>query len=448
MDPAGVDWLLAFGVLGLGLAAGAVFVWRMRRSGRSPLAPVAESLERRDLLGKRDALLQQLRELDDLASKRSPDQLARERYALELAAAQVLRDLDGLAPEARLVSGPAAAGTGPARAEAAGRPAPVSALRGFLWGTGSMAAIAVLLYLAVGAAKPREGGPATGDVPGRAPAADPEEAAIRAALERNPDDLDARLAHARLLLARQDMMGVWNETQYVLERSPGDPRALSYQSLVRLAMGQADQALDMLKTALAKAPDQIDVYVHLALVYTQLGRGKDAQRTMAEAKRRFPSQTETLVRLEAEMARAGAEAPPVGGTEDPHAGVPPPPSAARAPSPAKGKSLAGVVDVDPLLAAEVAPGAIVFITVREAGFGAGPPMAVKRLVATSFPLRFEITTADSMTGEAIPDDLLLEARIDPDGDPMTRSPTDPRARLDDVKAGSGDVRLVLRRVSQ
>jgi hypothetical protein len=244
------------------------------------------------------------------------------------------------------------------------------------------------------------------------------------------------------------MMGVWNETQYVLERSPGDPRALSYQSLVRLAMGQADQALEMLKTALAKAPDQVDVYVHLALVYAQLGRAEDARRTMAVAKRRFPSQGEMLGRLEAEIARAGAEAPAASPSEDPHAGVPPPPRAARTPAAGRDKRLAGVVDVDPLLAAEVAPGAIVFITVREAGFGAGPPMAVKRLVAASFPLRFEITAADSMTGEAIPDEVLLEARIDPDGDPMTRSPTDPRARLDDVKAGSGEVRLVLKKAAQ
>jgi len=447
MPSSGVDWLTALGVLAAGLAAGAWYVWRLRAWARPSAPPAATSLERRDLLGKRDALLQQLRELEDLASKRSPVQLARERYALELAGAEVLRQLDGLAPEAPAGSGPAAEAA-PAPAPGETPPARASALRGFLWGAGSMAAVVLLVYLAVGAARPREGGPATGDVPGPAPAADPEEAAIKAALERNPDDLDARLAHARLLLARQDMMGVWNETQYVLERSPEDPRALSYQSLVRLAMGQPDRALQMLQTALAKAPDQVDVYVHLGLVYSQLGRKKDAERTMAVAKRRFPSQEAMLSRLEAEISRVGGEAPVAGSSEDPHAGLIPPPSVSASGPPAKGKRLAGVVDIDPPLAAEVAPGAIVFITVREAGFGAGPPMAAKRLVATSFPLRFEITAADSMTGEAIPDDVLLEARIDADGDPLTRSPTDPRARLDEVKTGTSDVRLVLKRMTR
>jgi len=41
--------------------------------------------------------------------------------------------------------------------------------------------------------------------------------------------------------------------------------------------------------------------------------------------------------------------------------------------------------------------------------------------------------------------MLIEARLDEDGDPTTRAPTDPKARLDSVKAGRTDVRLVLKR---
>jgi hypothetical protein len=50
-----------------------------------------------------------------------------------------------------------------------------------------------------------------------------------------------------------------------------------------------------------------------------------------------------------------------------------------------------------------------------------------------------------MRGDPLPKELLLEARADPDGDPMTRSPQDPAARVDDVKTGTTDVRLVLKR---
>ncbi len=439
--PAAVDWASALTVLAVGFGLGALFIWRVLASSRGAVArPGAVPLERRDLLGKRDVLFRQLRELEDLAAKRSPEQLARERYAFELEAARVLQALDALP------SGPvsaAAAPAAPAPEKATALLAEKPALRGFLWGTGSMAVIGLLLYLVVSAARPREEGQPGGRAQSPA-AADSEEAQAKAAIARNPDDLEARLALARLLLARQDMMGVWNETHYVLQRSPGDPRALSYQSLVRLAMGQADLAEGMLKKAIAAAPDQFDAYVHLALVYTQMGRAKDAQKTMVEAKKRFPEQAEVLTRLEGEMSRS---ATPSSLPDNPHASVPPPPAAAGAPPPpaGKGKRVAGVLDIDPLLAAEVSPGAIVFITVREAGFGAGPPLAAKRLVAPSFPLRFEIGQADSMTGEELPKELLLEARIDSDGDPMTRSPNDPKARLDDVKAGATAVRLVLKR---
>src|SRR5207249_4335703 len=62
-----------------------------RRAGRlAPGVPV----QIRDLAGKRETLLRQLRELEDTASKRTPEQLARERYALELETAGVLLALD------------------------------------------------------------------------------------------------------------------------------------------------------------------------------------------------------------------------------------------------------------------------------------------------------------------------------------------------------------------
>jgi hypothetical protein len=87
------------------------------------------------------------------------------------------------------------------------------------------------------------------------------------------------------------------------------------------------------------------------------------------------------------------------------------------------------------------------VFVREAGFGAGPPIAAKRLPVSSFPVAFEIGEADAMMGQPFPDALLVEARLDADGDPVTRPPTDPKARLDDVKSGTTNVKLVLKRIS-
>jgi len=62
-----------------------------------------------------------------------------------------------------------------------------------------------------------------------------------------------------------------------------------------------------------------------------------------------------------------------------------------------------------------------------------------------FPAPFELSEADSMMGQPLPDRLLIEARLDSDGDPTTRPPTDPKARLDKVKTGRTDLRLILKR---
>jgi cytochrome c-type biogenesis protein CcmH len=451
MEPGGVDWLPALVALGVGLVFGGFYVWRMRTSG--PAAPAPEvPIAQRDLQGKRDVLLRQLVELDDAAAKRSPEQLARERYALELDTARVLQELDGISDDEEEV---AEATVPTPRESTAPPPAGRPALRGFLWATGTMAALAGLVFFVTQAARPRQpGGSPTGDLPGMSSPAptDPEEARIRARLQQDPDDLDARLALARSLLVRQDMMGVWSETQYVLERSPGHPRALSYQALVRLAMGQADVALQMLEQVIASDPDVIDAYAPLSVVLTQLGRPEDAARIMAEARRRFPQRAEALTQLEARLAsaRAGGD---VSGEENPHATVPMPAGGGgssrlpeRAASQGSPNAVGGSLDLDPALRGQVT-GGVLFVIVREAGVEAGPPLAVQRIVPTSFPLRFEIGQDDSMTGDSLPEEVRVEARLDSDGDPSTRPPTDPRAGADPVPLGTSDLALVLRRES-
>jgi tetratricopeptide (TPR) repeat protein len=454
-----VDWVPALAALGVGLLLGAVLVWRVVRGSR-PTAQAAtggvSAVEVRDLAGKRDALLRQLRELEDTASKRTPEQLARERYELELEAAGVLLALDkrGGSKARRPASASTSPSAGPASSAGAGR-------RGFLWGAGSASALLFLAFLVYQSAKPREaGGSVTGDVPmgsggagqpaGSDEAADPTEAQIQAALARNPDDIDAHLALARVYIGRRDMMSAWKETKQVLERAPRNAQALAYQALVRLAMGQPDVALDLIKKALASDPNLIDGYIYRALVYVRMGRMPDAEASIAEASKRFPERAAGLRRLLADLKKPEAATRTDAGSaagEDPHAGAGSSGETGRAAPAAAaptGRRVSGTVDIDPLLKSTVAPGAILFVFVREAGFGAGPPVAAKRLPAR-FPAAFEITEADAMMGQPFPDSLLIEARLDEDGDPTTRPPTDPKARLDDVKTGRTDVRLVLRR---
>jgi len=65
----------ALAILAGGLVFGAVLVWRLFGGSRRPAkARAFAAVEARDLAGKSEALLRQLRELEDTASKRNPEQ--------------------------------------------------------------------------------------------------------------------------------------------------------------------------------------------------------------------------------------------------------------------------------------------------------------------------------------------------------------------------------------
>jgi len=459
--PETVDWLPAVVILAVGIVAGAVIAWRAllaaRRAKRKEMGAVPAPL--RDLEGKRDALVLQLQELEDTASKRTPAQLAQERYRLELDAARILLALDASGAAPRVAARALEEKRAPVET-----PAPRTALRGFLWGMASTAAVLLLAFFVYVSAKPRGSGDSvTGNLPAREAAdtvpATGEEAELKARIARNPNDIEAHLALARFALDKPDYMTVWNETTGILEREPANARALSYQAVVRLAMGQTAVAAEMLQKSMASDPDFVDTHAYLALAYARMGRMPAARKAIADASRRFPDRADDLQRfltgLQNEKPAPGEPAQATGG--DPHAGLAVPAAGATAPgarrgaqaqtsktSAPAGRRVAGIIELEPALQKGAAPGGILFVYARSARATGGPPIAVKRLPAV-FPAAFELGEADSMMGQPFPDRLLIEARLDADGDPTTRDPSDPKARADDVKAGRTDLHLVLKR---
>ncbi len=421
MPASEVDWLPAIVALAAGLVVASVLLWRWRRGPQADATePTLDDTPRQELLGERDSLLRRLREMD---RSDGDDAIAAQRYELELRTAGVLRALDEL-PEAE-------AGAEPAVAASAQTPG--GAMSGFLWGAVSATAIAVVITFASRDATPRnEGGSVTGGLESAGDASSrPVEGPEAAAVARNPDDLDARLDLARSHLERQDLMAVFEETQFVLERVPGHPRALSYQSLVRLAMGQGDLAVQMLEQAIAGEPDALEPYVHMALVQVKLGRETEADAAIAEAATRHPREATRLSDLLDELKRAARDDPsPVADT---HPEVPPPAHSNPA-------GIAGTVE---LARSGPAPSGVLFVMARSVRQMEGPPLAVKRMVVHSFPVRFSLGAADSMMGQELPETLRIEARLDLDGDPMTRDAADPKALVEEVKLGRGDLRIVL-----
>ena len=442
--------------LSSGATLAGVAAWFARVARRAGPADTAT------LRTRHEVLLRQLQELDTSGSKRPPEEVARERAAIERIAADLRGQIERAASAAgEPTPGPHGQGTVPV----------VRTRSRVRWLWAGAAVFGLGLYVMARGAWRRDEPlplPGPGQLASVSPAhpattanapTDPAEAAARAALAKNPDDMEARLELARLSLDKEDYMAVWAETKRVLQASPGNPRALTYQSQVRLAMNQADVALDLLEQALARDPDLIQAHIYEGYVYLRMGRGQEASEVLTRAKRRFPAQAEMLERGFADMrAAVGKVEPFVAGAEpNPHAlGVKnqagarsapvafnPHAAATGAEPGATGSAVAGTLELEPRWRAAVPPGSVVFVTARQAGSAAGPPIAAKRLAPASFPLSFELSDADSMAGKPLPKHLSIEARVDRDGDAATRDPADPVARQDDVPAGTRQLRLVL-----
>jgi cytochrome c-type biogenesis protein CcmH len=88
-------------------------------------------------------------------------------------------------------------------------------------------------------------------------------------------------------------------------------------------------------------------------------------------------------------------------------------------------AIEGTLELAPNLTGRVPPGAVLFVIARNAE--SGPPLAVVRVADPRFPLRFSIGPDDRMI-QSMPfaGEILISARVDADGDAMTRSPGDLR----------------------
>jgi hypothetical protein len=128
---------------------------------------------------------------------------------------------------------------------------------------------------------------------------------------------------------------------------------------------------------------------------------------------------------------------------------PPPPPAApdgAAPSAAAGGSITGKIELASALAKKKPEGTL-FLVARlpsDNPSARGTLVAVKKLPATKFPLAFEMTGADMPFQQGpFEGDMVLTARIDQDGDPLSHQKGDVFGSLPKVRVGSKNVRLTL-----
>ena len=116
---------------------------------------------------------------------------------------------------------------------------------------------------------------------------------------------------------------------------------------------------------------------------------------------------------------------------------------ANASSGRSGASVRGRVSLAPEASGR---GGTLFIIARRQGMTAGPPLAVLRVTSPNFPLAFEIGPDQVMIpGMRFEGPISLTARLDGDGDAMTRDDSDPQTGQPvAVVPGTLGVELLLR----
>ena len=372
------DWGSALAILAAGLILGLiVFIASKRRKASA-------AVKRDELESRRDALVQQLRELGDDA----PDE---ERTWIERETADVLRALDGL-PAPKGVPSPAA------------EPSPRRPLIfGFAYG--------VLCTLVAGGIVYYGSTYATG--------------------RGEPVNVEERIAAAKDAFARNDLIATFEQTKAILDQHPDEPRALTYNAIVRMAMGEVASAKTQLEQATQLDPKLLDAWVALASARTQSGDSQGASAAIEKAIKEHPAEEQRLRDVYAQIQNQEKSArsdlppdhPPIPDAAPPHG------TAAMTAGTAPNSSLIHIT-----LSADDPDGGIIYVLAR--GEDGGHPVAVQRIETNAFPLTVDFGGSDTMMGAPMPAKVRLEARLDADGDAGTTDPAELRAVANGVVAGS------------
>jgi cytochrome c-type biogenesis protein CcmH len=250
----------------------------------------------------------------------------------------------------------------------------------------------------------------------------------------SPQNLPALLAQGRAAFDRQEWSQAIDAFKGVLAIDPKNPEAHTYMGLILAQAGHADGAFLAFDRALSSDPN-----FPLAL----WGKGM----LLYRVKEDYAGARETLERL-VQLSPPGEERNQIQKTIDELASLPNkrPEKKAEGAGPRRTQ---GVISIAPELKSKFDAKAVLFVIARAANSTVGPPLAVKRIDRPVFPVAFSLGAEDVMiSGMQLAGRITISARLDKDGNPMTREPGDllGEYRNNPVEIGSQKVDIVIDRV--
>jgi len=446
-------WILPYVVLGLGVIAGLCVIQRWVRkkqvisdrlmqpaisqqlSGEPlgdefPQPDLDDDSHKARLLRERVHLQHELADLDfDFqAGKLSESDYVALKQEIEAKAATVLQEISSLPPDA--IAKPA-----PKPAPARTRPQQATAAQFQLWKIIAGGTFLLLFGLALGvmltkAARPRgsENDTITGD--------------FLTGTTSGSAEVSAALDEGKQAFEKQEFPKAIDAFKKVLATEPNNPEAHSYMGFILVQAGHGDGALMAFDKALSQAPN-----FPMAL----WGKGM----VLYQDKKDYAGAREIFQRLlnlvppgeeRNEVVKVLAEIPASGGTPSRPAVTE---KSATTVSSSSGQ-ISGKITIDPKLKANIDPNAALFIIARPAASGGGPPLAVKKIDRPTFPIDYTLSQDNAMMGMPFTGKINITARLDKDGNPVTRTPGDISGdyKKNPVEVGAKNVDVTLDQVAR
>ncbi|MCB9777056.1 MAG: tetratricopeptide repeat protein [Alphaproteobacteria bacterium] len=375
----GVDWSVwgpptAVAVVGLGFG---LFLL-MRGLGEGDSGELsAEGLTRDDLQARKDARVEELRALQAEQGRLPPDEFdARWRRTLD-DAARALRDLEHFTAAPTQAAVPAPSGGWSLR-----RQLPFVVL--------AMIIAAGATWTLMQSSRERGSGGMTGAT------VDSRQAALeeaKAALEANPQDIDAAAFLAHSYIRDGDLDAGMKYVDAGRTADPDDPRIQASLAALMIAIGYFERAESTLDDAQKAAPDLASAWLWRGVLRQQQG---DLEGAGAAFDKVLELSTDAQDRRLAAILKSDLDkaAHPVG------------------------PRVAGRVEIGE--GVTVPEGALLFIYARSPELGVGPPLAALKVPVSQLPYDFTISETDMIRPGTWPDEVWVSARVDLDGNAMTK----------------------------
>jgi tetratricopeptide (TPR) repeat protein len=237
------------------------------RKSATPVASLDNDEKISDWTLQYQRLIAQLKELEAEALKRSPDDYQREKAALERAAADVLRKQDELRRGLRHEEEKLRARAEKQAQASNGFWAKNPALKGALWGGGTVVFFGLLFLTLGGESKPRaEGEGITGGVGRETDASGP-----------TPDEAFMEKLHDKL------------------KQEPENLELLAELSDEYIRRSEFEKAQDWVKTATAIDPFHVGNRIHRALLLAASGKGGQSLQQLEHLADRYPEAQKALL---------------------------------------------------------------------------------------------------------------------------------------------------------